>query len=130
MGLSKYKIVEGKNRKTEQSIFYGMLAPTDPVKLAQLADEIAHECTVTPHDIRAVISEVEERVIQHVCSGESVRFQLLGSFCPTLHTKSVNKMFDWSNSNIVRIGVRFTPSSTMKYALSANNPKNSFTRVG
>lgn len=48
MGLSKYKVVEGKNLKTEQAIYYAMLAPTDPVKLAQLSEEIAHECTLTP----------------------------------------------------------------------------------
>lgn len=129
MGLSKYKVMEGKNPKTEQSIFYAMLAPTEPVKLAQLADVIAHECTLTSHDIRAVISEVETRLIEHICSGESVRFKLLGSFCPTLRCKAVDDLQDWSTSNIERIGVRFTPSAMMKYALQASNPANSFVRV-
>lgn len=129
MGLSKYKIVEGKNLKTEMPIYYAMLAPTDPVKLAELSEMIAHECTLTPHDIRAVISEVETRLIEHLCKGESVRFKLLGSFCPTLRSKSVPTPLLFSNSNIERIGIRFTPSATMNYATSARNPKNSFVRM-
>lgn len=125
----KYKVVEGKNLKTEQSIFYAMAAPVTVVKLAELAEEISQECTVTPHDIRAVISALEERIIAHLQGGRSVRLGLLGSFCPTVRSTAADSLQEFTTSNIKAIGVHFTQSSTMRFKLSADNPSVSFERV-
>lgn len=127
--MIKYNLIEGKNQKTEKPIFYAMPAPVNVVKLPQLADEISKECTVTPHDVRAVISAMEQHIITHLQNGDSVRLGLIGSFRPTLRSEATESPLDFTNKNILSIGVAFTQSSTMRYQLSASNPNVSFERL-
>ena len=127
--MIKYNLHEGKHPRTEAPLFYAQAEPVTTIKLEVLADEIARECTVTPHDIRAVISAMEEHIISHLQNGQSVRLGLLGSFCPTIRSKSTAKADAFTNANIRGIGAAFRPSSTMKYQLSAENPKVQFQRV-
>ena len=127
--MIKYNVVEGKHPRTEAPIFYAMAAPVTTVKLEALAEEISQECTVTPHDIRAVISAMEEHIISHLQNGQSVRLGLLGSFCPTIKSKSTAKADAFTTDNIRAIGAAFHPSSTMRYQLSAGNPRVQFERV-
>ena len=125
--MMKYVLKEGKNLRTESPIFYAMAAPVSGVvKIDNLAKEISRECTLTPHDIRAVISAMEERIIEHMQNGQSVRLGLLGSFRPTIKSKSTAKAEAFSNSNIRGVAVAFTPSSTMRYELSKDNPDMEF----
>ena len=126
----KYVLKEGKDPRSEQSIFYAMAAPVTTIKLNTLAQEISRECTVTPHDIRAVISAMEEKIIGHLQNGQSVRLGLLGSFCPTIKSKSAKSLLELTNANIPHEGVAFRPSSTMRYELSPSNPNIEFTREG
>lgn len=127
--IMKYKVVEGKNPKTEEPIFYAMAAPVTVVKESAIAREISQECTVTPHDILAVISSLEERIIAHVQQGQSVRLGMLGSFCPTVRSNSASTEKGFTIDNIRSIGVAFTPSATMRYQLAVNNPNVNFERV-
>lgn len=126
----KYVIKEGKNPKTEEPIFYAMACPVQPVKLANLADEISLECTVTRHDILAVISSMEEKIIAHLQNGNSVRLGMLGSFAPTIRSNSSSTEKGFTTDNIRAVGVAFRPSTTMRYQLSVNNPKVEFIREG
>lgn len=127
--MIKYSVKEGKNPKTGAAMFYAMAAPVTTIKLEFLAEEISQECTVTAHDIRAVISAMEEKIIGHLQNGQSVRLGLLGSFCPTLHSTAARLPEEFTNANIKGIGTSFTPSSTMKYQLAAGNPKVQFQRI-
>lgn len=86
--MIKYNLMEGKNPRTEEPMFYAMAAPVTTIKLEGLAEEISQECTVTAHDIRAVISAMEEKIITHLQNGQSIRLGLLGSFCPTIRSRS------------------------------------------
>ena len=110
-------------------MFYAMPAPVTTIKLEFLAEEISQECTVTAHDIRAVISAMEEKIIGHLQNGQSVRLGLLGSFCPTLRSTAAPSPELFVTDNIKAIGTSFTPSSTMKYQLGAGNPKVQFQRM-
>lgn len=125
----KYTLVESKNPRTEEPMFYASAAPVNVVKLATIATEISQNCTVTPHDIRAVISALEERIIGHLQQGHSVRLGLLGSFRPTVRSRSAKTPLEFTNKNITGIGVVFTQSSTMKFKLGASNPEVSFERL-
>lgn len=127
--MIKYKVVEGKNLKTGAAIFFGMAAPVNVVKLESLADEISGECTVTAHDIRAVISALEEKIIRHLQNGNSVRLGLLGSFCPTIRSTAAPSPELFTTDSIKAIGVHFSESSTMRYHLSAQNPEVQFQRI-
>lgn len=127
--MLKYKLAEGKNPRTGTAMFFAMAAPVTTIKLEQLAQEISQECTVTPHDIRAVISAMEEKIIFHLQNGQSVRLGLLGSFCPTLRSDSARTSVEFTTANIKGIGAAFRVSSTMKYKLSATNPEVKFQRI-
>lgn len=127
--MIKYNVKEGKNPRTGAAMFYAMAAPVTTIKLDFLADEISQECTVTAHDIRAVISAMEEKIIGHLQNGQSVRLGLLGSFCPTLRSTAAPSPELFVTDNIKAIGTSFTPSSTMKYQLGAGNPKVQFQRM-
>lgn len=127
--MIKYNVKEGKNPRTGAAMFYAMAAPVTTIKLEFLAEEISQECTVTAHDIRAVISAMEEKIIGHLQNGQSVRLGLLGSFCPTIHSDAARTSGEFTNANIKGIGTSFTPSSTMKYQLAAGNPKVQFQRI-
>lgn len=126
--MIKYKLKEGKNPRTEEPMFYAMPIPVTTVKLDALASEISKECTVTPHDIRAVISAMEEKIIGHLQNGQSVRLGLLGNFCPTLRSRSSKTEKEFTTKNITGISVCFRPSATMKYQLSPENPHVEFIR--
>ncbi|MCQ2205806.1 MAG: HU family DNA-binding protein [Bacteroidaceae bacterium] len=127
--MIKYNLMEGKNPRTEEPMFYAMAAPVTTIKLEGLAEEISQECTVTAHDIRAVISAMEEKIITHLQNGQSIRLGLLGSFCPTIRSRSSRTPEGFNNGNITGIGATFRPSSTMKYKLSADNPAVQFQRA-
>lgn len=126
----KYNLIESKNPKTDTPMFYAMPAPVFPIMLNTLAEEISTECTVTPHDIRAVISALEERIIAHLQRGCSVRLGQLGSFRPTLKSDATETADGFTSKNIKGIGVAFTQSNTMKFKLAATNPNVSFERAG
>ncbi len=125
----QYVVKEGKNLKTEEPLFYAMACPVQPVKLSAIADEISQECTVTRHDILAVISSMEEKIIAHLQSGQSVRLGMLGSFAPTIKSKSSPSLEEFTPENLRSVGVAFRPSTTMKYQLSLKNPNVTLTRV-
>ena len=127
--MIKYNLMEGKNPRTEEPMFYAMAAPVTTIKLEGLAEEISQECTVTAHDIRAVISAMEEKIITHLQNGQSIRLGLLGSFCPTIRSRSSRTPEGFNNGNITGIGATFRPSSTMKYKLSVDNPAVQFQRA-
>lgn len=127
--MIKYNLKEGRNLKTADPMFYAVVAPVTSVKLQTIANEISKECTVTVHDCLAVISSLEEKIIGYLQNGQSVRLGLLGSFRPTVRSKAVSKAADFTQACIKSIGAVFTPSSTMRYQLSANNPMVEFQRV-
>lgn len=127
--MIKYNLTEGRNPKTSDPMFYAMAAPVSTVKLSALAAAISEECTVTRHDCLAVISALEQKIIQHLQNGQSVRLGMLGSFHPTIRSKATRKAEDFTNACIKAIGAVFTPSSTMRYQLSAENPRVEFQRV-
>lgn len=127
--MIKYNLAEGRNPKTSDPMFYAMAAPVNVVKLSSLADDISKECTVTRHDCLAVISALEEKIITSLQNGQSVRLGMLGSFCPTIRSKATRKAEDFTNACIKGIHASFHPTSTMKFQLSADNPRVEFQRI-
>lgn len=124
--MIKYKVIEGKNYRTERPMYFANVASLTSVGIKTLADEIAEKCTVTPHDIRAVVSALEEQIIRHLQNGQSVRLGQLGSFCPTIRSKSTNTAEEFGIGNIKSVGVKFSQSSTMRYKLRVSNPDITF----
>ncbi len=124
--MLKYNVISRKNPQTNEVKYYGQLEAATPVKLATLTDVISRQSTVTVHDVKAVLSALEEHLITFLCNGSSVRLGDLGSFHLTMKSKGALTKEDFSSGNIKRVCVRFTPSSNMRYLLDKTNPNIQF----
>ena len=126
--MLKYSVISRKNPITKESLFYANLAPVNPVGLSQLAQEISSSCTLTVHDIKAVISALEESIFKALRNGQSTRFGDLGSFHPTLSSTGAATKDEFSKANLRGLKVRFVPSTKMRFEMSMNNPNVTFSR--
>ncbi len=124
--MLKYNVIPRKNPMTKAVKYYGALVSATPVKLSVLADAISKQSTVTIHDVKAVLSSLEEHIVNNLLSGNSVRLGDLGSFRVTLDSAGVEAAADYTAKEIKGIRVRFTPSSNMRYQMSKSNPAVQF----
>ena len=120
--MLKYNVVARKNPQTKELLYYAQLVPVTAVGLSALAAAISNECTVTIHDIKAVLSALEEKVISYLQSGMSVRLGDLGSFHPTVNSRGAATPEEFSSTNLRGVKVVFSKSSSMRYGFSLKNP--------
>lgn len=116
-----YNVIKRKSPKDGTVKFYAMINRTSYVTLSQVAENISRECTLTVHDIKAVLSSLQEQIILQLQDGKSVRFGDLGSFRATLQSKGVANKEDFKKSNISRVMVRFVRSTAMRSAFALTN---------
>ena len=126
--MLKYTLISRKNPITKEYLYHASLLPVVPVRLAQLAQEVSDACTLTPHDIKAVISALEERIYKALRNGQSVRLGDLGSFHPTLSSSGTATEEEFSAENLRGVKVRFVCSSKLRYELGLNNPNMTILR--
>ena len=120
--MLKYSLISRKNPITKESLYYANLAPVNPVGLNELAEDISNSCTLTVHDIKAVLSALEECVFKTLRNGQSARLGDLGSFHPTLSSSGTATEEEFSEENLRGVKVRFVCSSKMRYEMGLNNP--------
>ncbi len=111
-----------KNPQTKEVKYYAQIAPVKPINLDEIADRAARCCTVTAHDIKAVLSAVQEQIIDSLRSGQSVRLGDIGSFRPTITATGCPAQSMVTTQTIKSIRVRFTPGTMMRQGLSLSNP--------
>lgn len=116
-----YNVIKRKSPKDGTVKFYAMINRASYVTLNQVAENISRECTLTVHDIKAVLSSLQEQIILQLQDGKSVRFGDLGSFRATLQSKGVANKEDFKKSNISRVMVRFVRSTAMRSAFALTN---------
>jgi predicted histone-like DNA-binding protein len=81
------------------------------------------------HDVKAVLSALQEHIAQHLRNGNSVRLGDLGSFRPVLKSSGALSADEFSTSHIKGLKVSFVMSSPMRYLLSKQNPNVTFQMV-
>ena len=124
--MLKYNVVPRKNPIDKTIKYYAQLAPVTPVKLDALCESISGQCTVTSHDVKAVISALEEQLVNFLRNGNSVRLGDLGSFRPIIKSKGAADAESFSADLIEKVKIRFLGSSNFRYKLSRNHPSVSF----
>ena len=107
---------------TKEFAFYANAFPVNPIGLDEIAEEISGKCTVTAHDIKAVISALEEVMFKHLRNGNSVRLGDLGSFHARISSAGAATEEEFSPELLRGIKVRFMPSSKLRFELSLQNP--------
>lgn len=113
----KYRIVERQNALTKTLQYYAMIAPVEPLTLEDIAEGIEKTCTVSSADIKAVLDALQFEVIRALKAGNSVRLGDLGSFRPTLASRSALSAEAFTAANLKGVRVRFTPSARMETEL-------------
>lgn len=112
-----YTAQKRKNFKTGESLFYAAPAPTTPVSINQLASEISEKCTATRADILAVLSELQNQIINALLAGNTIRLGMVGSFRATVTATSVELKDNVSVDLIKRVNCKFVASSWIKNRL-------------
>ncbi len=124
-----YSVRARRNPQTRLTIYTAQLKPVTPLTLSDLAKVISKQCTVTVHDIKAVISALEEQIGLALLNGHSVRFGDLGSFHPRLKCKSVSNKDDFKVSNITGVNIRFTKGAKLRNDFRMTSKKVQFRQV-
>ncbi len=127
--MLKYNVIPRKNPQTKEVKYYGQLEAATPVKLAALTDVISKQSTVTVHDVKAVLSALEEHLVNYLYNGNSVRLGDLGSFHLTMKSVGAPTKGMFTSALIKRVCVRFTPSSNIRYLMDKTNPNIQFQKI-
>ena len=78
--MINYKAIQRKNPLNDEVKWYPTIVLGNPVLLDEMTELIALNCTVTEHDIKAVLSALQEQIVLALKQGRSVRLGDLGSF--------------------------------------------------
>ena len=90
-----------------------MVNPVTPMTLDQVAELIERRSTISTADVKGVLDALQFELIHALSDGKSVRLGDLGSFRPTLSSRSAESAEAFLPSNIKGVRVRFTPSSAL-----------------
>lgn len=118
-----YKPIPRKNPVDRSVKYYPVPVRLGEVTLDQLAEEMADESTVTRHDVKAVLSSLQQHIIRHLQSGRSVRLGDLGSFHVTFTSKGQAQAADVTASCVRSVRVQFRKGRVMtsEFALTNKN---------
>ncbi len=128
--MINFDVIQRRNPKDGTVKFYSQVYTSEYMTLDDIAENISRECTVTVHDIKAVLSALEEQIIIALQAGRSVRFGDLGSFHVTLKSKGTDTKEEFTTANIERVMVRFVRSSKMRSDLMIGHKNVKFKAVG
>lgn len=104
-----------------QAAYYAQSAAGTHVTLAQIAKRVEKRSTVSSADVKAVLDALQYEIIETLAAGDSVRLGDLGSFHTTLRSAGAATAAEARSKGaelVQKINVHFTPSTTMKEALS------------
>lgn len=124
--MINFDVIQRRSPKDGTIKFYSQAMTTEYMTLTDIAENISRECTVTVHDIKAVLSALEEQIIIALQAGRSVRFGDLGSFHVTLQSKGAETREEFTTANIERVMVRFVKSSKMRSDLMVGHKNVKF----
>ena len=127
--MIQYKVVKRKKPITKEVIYHPAIAGVSVVSNQKIIERIEKKCTLASSDIKAVLNALEVELIDALRDGDAVRFGDLGSFRPTIHTKSKDAEKDVNAGDIIKVRVVFTPTLRVKQALDVKKGYVRFSKV-
>lgn len=127
--MIKYIAQTKKNPVTKAVAWYPQVARVEALDLDDIAEKISLTCTVTEHDIKAVLSALQEQVVFALRNGNSVRLGDLGSFRLTMKGDACGTREEVSAEKIKRLRVRFTSGSRLRMLLQSGARGVRFSRA-
>lgn len=128
--MLKYNVIARRSPIDNSVKFYAQATSPLPVNCQQLCASISEKCTVTIHDVKAVLSALEQEIVNNLRNGASVRLGDLGGFRATLSSRGAKTREEFGTKNIERVNVRFYASPNMRHKLSVLNPEMQFMKDG
>jgi predicted histone-like DNA-binding protein len=124
-----FKAVSRKNPITKAEKWYPQLVSGAPMQLNDIVERISRTCTVTEHDVKAVVSSLQEQVIFALREGRSVRLGDLGSFRLTLAGEGTDTADELKAAHISHLRVRFSRSGRLRSDLRIGNSSIRFSKM-
>ncbi|MEE0448144.1 MAG: HU family DNA-binding protein [Prevotellamassilia sp.] len=118
-----------KNPITKEVKYYAQVAPVDHVELLSITSSISEKCTVTEHDVKAVLSALQMSIAKHITDGNSVRFGDLGSFRLTIKGTPADTKEKAGVANIERLRVAYTQSGRLSQIFNSDVSGLKFEKV-
>ena len=128
--MINFDVIQRRNPKDGTVKFYSQVYTSEYMTLDDIAENISRECTVTVHDIKAVLSALQEQVLFALRDGNSVRLGDLGSFRLTLSGRPCETADEVTADTIEHLRVRFTMSSRLRSRLAVGQQGVRFVRKG
>ena len=127
--MIQFKPVQHKNPITKEVKWYPQVVAGHPLLLDEVAERISLSSTVTEHDVKAVLSALQEQVIFALREGRSVRLGDLGSFRVTLAGTGAATADEVTVSSVSGLRVRFSRSSRLRTTIRLGGQGIRFTKV-
>lgn len=116
----RYELVYRQNPlDSNDKKWYAKAISNGTIDTEALAVAIRNRCTVTRHDARAVISALQEVMIEYLSMGCSVYLEDLGFFRLECSGKGSQNLADFSPSLIENTKLRFLPSDGLKLTVKS-----------
>ena len=118
----RYELVYRKNPQDEnEHKWYAKAISNGTIDTEALVIAIRNRCTVTRHDARAVISALQEVMLEYIQMGCAVYLEDLGYFRLECSGKGSIKADDFTASLIENTRLRFQPSDGLKTNVKSVN---------
>jgi len=119
--------VERKNPSLKNAPikYYAQAQASGDVDSDEMATRIEKNCTVTRADMAAVLTALEDTIVEGLEKGEIVRLGKLGSFQIGLNGKGADTEKDFSTTLITKAKINFRPGTALSKILTGL----SYTRV-
>ncbi|WP_455668847.1 HU family DNA-binding protein [Phocaeicola sp.] len=112
MGKSvSYSVVERRNPSDKDAIskFYAQAQASGDVTIREMSDRIQKTCTVTRADVAAVLTALEDVIVDALEGGEIVRLADLGTFQIGLSGEGADAEDQYDASLIRKAKINFRP---------------------
>ena len=87
----------------EKTTYHARVANSETIDTNKIAQNIHKRCTLTMSDIKAVLSELHDELVFHLCNGNNVHLEGIGYFRLTL---SAPKEINPTNMHRQNIGIK------------------------
>lgn len=109
MGVIKYGVCLKKNPVKGTTKVYAVIN-SEEFSFADMADQVTAETTVTRTDCVAVMRAVVDIAKREILKGNRIALGDLGIIYPTLSSKGMAKVEDFTANHITHVNLRFRPS--------------------
>lgn len=109
-----FKSIKRRNPQNEdEEKYYAQTVMKGYYDLETIAEQISDVCTVTVHDVRGILSSLQQHIGEKLSMNQSVRLGQLGSFHVRTNCASVEDRSELSTDLVKCVKVHFVPSSGM-----------------